>query len=434
MASLTSASAISSKGEAKQSGNTLTPIEELVDGNPETILNAFNNLGKNGNKFVGLHSGAPDEMVSGKYGQPKFGQPYDPRRLNTFIATVPDKTIVFLFTPDGCVAKSTEENEVSYRKEFALENGYWMFRPGRIDETIFRRYGKLYMPGDDIYNQQLMFGDNENHEDEDFYDIWNIMGDDEEITIDDPVLFSARHGKKGKMMSRFKKSTYQDIHKKNLRRKNTQELKTITTQHLLNTYKGERGESWRILYIWSCSPNNSIKSIKKLLDEEDEDEDEEDEDEDEEDEEDDNQKEATAIFNELQSLRERFEIQGRSRFSELKNYMLEKIDPTVLFPSGMILPKLERTRSVGETERHGFEKDEDTNNPLANKGGAKKHKTHKTHKTHKAHKTHKTHKKHPKHKKHKKYPKHKKHKTHKKHKKHKTHKKHKKHKTHKKRK
>ena len=43
MASLTSAAATSSSGETKQSGNTVTSIEELVDGNPMTILNAFNN-------------------------------------------------------------------------------------------------------------------------------------------------------------------------------------------------------------------------------------------------------------------------------------------------------------------------------------------------------------------------------------------------------
>ena len=382
MASLTSASAISSKGEAKQSGNTLTPIEELVDGNPETILNAFNNLGEKGNKFVSIHSGAPDEMVSGGYGQPILGQPYDPRRLNTFIATVPEKTMVFLFTPDGCLAKSTGENEVSYRKEFALKNGYWMFRHGRIDETIFRRYGKLYMPGDQIYNQQMMFGDNENHEDEDFYDIWDIMRDDKEMTLNDPVLFKARVDKKGKPMSRLKKSTYKPVHDKKLKRKARLELKTLTTQYLLKTYKGERTKDkpWRILYIWSCSPNNSIESIRELLDEEDESGS---------DDEGDNVEEATEIFNRLQQIREQLSIQGRNRFSELENYMLEKINSSVLFPSGLVLPKLERTRSMGD----GFEKDEDGNNPLSNKGGAKKHKTHKAHKKHKKKQTHKKYKK-----------------------------------------
>ena len=63
------------------------------------------------------------------------------------------------------------------------------------------------MPGDQIYNQQMMFGDNENHKDEDFYDIWDIMRDDKEMTLNDPVLFKSRVDKKDKHMSRFKKST-----------------------------------------------------------------------------------------------------------------------------------------------------------------------------------------------------------------------------------
>merc|ERR1712166_1411478 len=189
------------------------------------LLRAFNNSGHNGNKFVSVHSGAPDVMTDNErnYGDPLWTQPYDVSNLDTFDAVVPKGTIVFLFSPDDYVAKSHHEGEILMRQDFASPNAKWMFHGKGPTQTVLHRYAKVYFPGDQLYNQQMVFSDNAENEEENYFDIFDIMGDGEENSHTNGIMFDPKDGTMGldgigpRMMSYFKKETYGRAHNKNLK-------------------------------------------------------------------------------------------------------------------------------------------------------------------------------------------------------------------------
>ena len=290
------------------------------------------NTGPDGNKLIVIHSGAPESMIVRGYGQPSFGKKYDILDLDTFKTVVPDNVIVCLFTPINLLALVGEQHAQDLRCFFSGHNCYELDYEQHVSEEPFlpwiysttnsySKYAKVYFPGDTLYNQQMVFD-----EEDEFFDIWSLE-DNGDCTF----------GKQDKILKKLSNVPIPIPEHRPLRSDmGCIELGTLTTEYLLDYVKPKTKQTrydtrlgkksgiqpMRILYIWSCNPPNDVAAITKLLlnntvpkDHA--------------------ELKGAEILKELQLLRKECEERGRINFIEMKNVLGVKTrsDGKILNPS-----------------------------------------------------------------------------------------------------
>ena len=205
------------------------------------LLRSFDNINEtaNSNIFVSIHSADPGEMQILGYPPPKFGNPpYNPENINAgWLTQVPENTIVITFAPTDKHTVSDDESEIQIRK--MLSDPHWMHQP-----NLFTESAQLFMPGDQMYNQQMIF------DDEPYWDVWHLPNRKMDITVETgnetPFKLSTRN-------------TDPD-------RAADAKFHSMTTGYLIESFKGDAAaDVYRIIYIWSCCPPTNTMGIGRLM-------------------------------------------------------------------------------------------------------------------------------------------------------------------------